>query len=780
MNKNKILISVFLLIFLFSLNSVSAMDDSENILFTSDEQLIVGGDDFFQSPMDDSDEILSSGSPVVVNGGESIQSAIDNAAAGSTIIVESGNYSEDLVIPKELSIVGHDAILKSNKIAFNILPAANNTSISGFDISVSDINGTGIYVNASNCKITDNRISGGSTGILSELNITFFNSTSIDMDIISGISILRNNISDLATAGISIYAYNPIVSQNRVSNVNCKDENGTASGIMVNGIGVVGDDLKVIVTDNYVSNVHSLNTSYGFNIGGNSIFDSLTEFDVSGNVVDNVLAPVESYGMNIGAFSLKTTLPTINFTDLNISNVSSGDYENASVVGLSASVTTIGQNETSDAIVKNVNITNLQASGPNSSLTGIDATGVGCVDVYVLNNNLDSFKASGSVTGVSASGIDYTNFEAFIEVSNNNITNFEASKIKGINAFSLGNVAINKNILYNLLGDSTTFITGVPLSLNVGNVNITIPENATIDEIIELFDEFFAKLNNTDFSIDGNLSVFGNNLEGTGIETGFAVIMPSVIRYNRAVNLEYDVVKESTKAFILESYGFDPNMSSEEIAYMLLKSQKTFENCTEEELRNMSVKLGAFLDKFFSGLDKSTAGDVDARFNWWGTNSRPLDSAFKHNNGNIIYDPWLILRVNSNPDVINLGEFSKITADVYIDSLGQDHSSDADLYFSGPRVTLSTDLGSFNGKKSVTLDWINGQAIAYLEGDEAGLATVTAFDYDSATTTVLIRGSDSPQAKADAITMPSAGNPLSLLLVIAIVLLSSADIYRRK
>ena len=779
MNKNKILISAFLLIFFFSLNSVSAMDDVDNAVIASDNQVISGEDNLIQSSLDD-DIISGDNNQVVVNNGDSIQSAIDNATAGSTIIVESGIYSEDLVIPKGLSIIGNNAVLKSNKIAFNILPTANYTSISGFDISVSDISGTGIFVNASNCKFTDNKISGGNMGIFSYFNITFLNTTDIKVDMISNISILRNNISNVATAGISITAYNPVVSKNRVTNVKNNDENGTATGIAVNGNGVGPEDLKVIVTDNYVSNVQSVNESCGFNIAGNSVFDTLTEFNVSGNVVDNVLAPVKSCGMTIGAFSLQTTLPTINFTDLNISNISSGDNENASVVGLSASVTTIGQNETSDAIVRNVNINNLYALGPNSSLTGIDATGVGCVNIYVLNNNLDSFEASSSATGVSVNGIDYTKFKAYVEVSNNNITNLKSLKTKGINAFSLGNVEFNKNILYNLPGDSTTFITGIPLSVNTGGVNMTIPENITIDELLKLLEEFFEKLNNTGFSVEGNYSAAGNNLEGTGVETGFAVVMPSVLKYNRATNLKYNVVKESTKAFILESYGYDPNMPSEELAYMLLKSQQIFENYTEEELRNISVKLGAFLDKFFLNLEKSTAGDVDARFNWWGTNSRPLDSAFKHDNGNIIYDPWLTLRVNSNPAVINLGEFSKITADVYIDSIGQDHSSDADLFFSGPRVTLSTDLGSFNGEKSITLDWVNGQAIAYLEGDEAGLATVTAFDYDSATTTVLILGDDYPIAEADMVTMPAAGNPILLLFMILSILLCSVGLFRRK
>ena len=274
------------------------------------------------------------------------------------------------------------------------------------------------------------------------------------------------------------------------------------------------------------------------------------------------------------------------------------------------------------------------------------------------------------------------------------------------------------------------------------------------------------------------------NIEGTGVETGFAAVMPTTtIQYNRAVNLKNNVLKDSSKRFMLESYGIDPDISMEELAYLLAKSQPGSENYTEEELRNMSAQMVPFLEKMFANLDRLTSGDVDARFNWWGTNSRPSDSAFKNNNGTIIYDPWLILRVNSNPSVINYGEYSKITADVYMDSLGFDHSFNADYFFSGPRITFYTDNGSFDGEKSITVDWYNGQAIAYLYGDEYGLATVRAFDYDTAFTTVLILGGDSyddAANKNNLISMKPTGNPLVLLLGIFVILFGSAGIYKRR
>ncbi|WP_407415839.1 hypothetical protein, partial [Methanobrevibacter sp.] len=733
MNKNKIMLILLLIFFFISIGNVSATDNNETVLSQNNE--------------------------ITVNEGDSIQVAIDNATAGSTIIVESGNYAEDLVISKELSIIGQNANLNSQKTAFTILSTANNTSISGFNIFVSDmINGTGILVNSSGCTISDNKISGGSIGISAPPHIVI-NESDINasiIEVVNNLKIIGNDISDVSGAGISIMVYNPVVSRNNVTNIINRRENGTASGILVNGTGITSDDLKVIVTDNYIANIKSINASaYGLDVRAAAVFDNLTEFDVSNNVVEDVSAPIESYGVNIDVFSLSSTLPTIDVHDLNISQISTGNYENASLTGLRVSVVTLDQNESSGAVVHDINIKDLTALGANSAITGIVGSGVGWADIYVSKNNLTNFKSSGSITGIKGESINYNNFEGFVDVSSNNITNLNSPKTKGINAFSLGNVAINKNLLYNLPGENTTFITGVPLSINTKKYNMTIPDNSTIEEIIELLKSIF---NNSDFSITGNLSVFGNNIEGTGVETGFLVVVPSaVIHYNRATNLKDNVIKESTRQLLLESYGYDPNLSNEELAYLMTISQPGAENYTEEEIRNMSASLAQFLDMFFGNLENLTSGDVDARYNWWGTNSRPSDSGFRNNKGTILYDPWLILRVNSNPSVIDYGEYSKITADVYMDSLGMDHSADASLYFSGPKITFFTDKGSFYGYDSITVNWNEGQAITYLYGDEYGLATVCAVDYDKSCTTVLIRGGDSPSEEKDnIITMKPA------------------------
>ena len=772
--KNKILGTCFLILFFVSLTSVSAIG---NDALLGAENQDVSENDAIPLAVDGEDVPTQNGQ-ITVRPGDSIQSAIDNADAGSTIIVESGTYSEDLVVSKGLSIMGHDAVLNSEKTAFSILPEANYTSISGFDILVSDINGTGILINTSNCKITDNRISGGNIGIIA--NMSAPDPTTLEIRLLENITVLRNSISNMGEAGIFINAYNPTVSQNNVTGIINRKENGTALGIHANGLGLT-EDLNVVVTDNRVSNIKSLNASaHGMEIGGNSIFDTLVVFDVFGNIVENVVAQVESCGVKIDVFSLSTTLPTIDVFDINITGISTTDFENSSATGIIVSATTIGQNETSDVVVHDVNIRDVSGLGANSKVIGIKATGVGCVDLYVEDNNLSDFKSFGSIEGITPSAIEYMKFMALVSVSQNNIANFNSPKTKGINAFSLGNVEITRNLLYNLPGEKSTFITALPLHINTTEFNITIPKNATIEEIMEIITNLF---NNSNFTFEGNLSITGNNLEGTGVETAFASMREFTAAYNRAVNFRYNVVKDRARTVMLESYGYDPNLTDEELAYRYFKSQKEFENYTEEEIRNMSARLGAFMSQIYRDYDRLTAGDVDARYNWWGTNSRPDSSKFRNYNGTVFYEPWLVLSVSSNPHTIGYGEYSMIAADVYTDSDGTDHSGNAEMYFSGPRVTLSTDKGSFDGKKSITLDWINGQAVSYFCGDEYGLASISASDFDTAYATVLVSGKINETLKEAGIhseaTMHPSGNPVFLLMVAAI-LLSSFGIYRKK
>ena len=824
MKKSNKILFISLVIFFVSLSSVSAMDN--DAIITNDNTVVE--DNPIQLALGNTDDAILTSSQVTVSEGSSIQSAIDNAEAGSTIIVQNGTYSEDIIVPKALSIVGEGAIIKSNNFAFNILPTANTTSISGFNIFVSSDEGVGIFVDAGNCKITDNEISGGKVGILSEANITSLEDFEIDM--IENITVIGNIISNCCESGISIKAFNPTISNNNITNIVSKKEK--AYGIHVDAIDVISG-LKVFVTDNYVSNIKSSENAYGIDVWGLSIMES-TRFDTSGNTISNIVAPHKAVGMTNVVFSLDSNLPFVIISDVNISDISSSGQENSAATGLDLYAITIGQTEKTDAIIRNVQINNLAASGAKSSARGIVAVGVGCVDLFVLNNNVNNLKSSNSAKGITTIGIDFHDFNSYTSVSTNHITDFDASKIKGINVFSLGDAEINQNLLYNLPSEDSVFITGNALRFDLGKVYMTAPESEPVDDLLgssiidniinnlpiaDIMDEIIGAIkkleelfNDSSIIIDGNLSMTGNNLEGTGTETGFAVLKPSTMNYNRATNLKNNVIKESTRSFLLESLGINPDIPSKDLVYSLIRSQKIFDKIPDEVVRNISDHVGVVVDKFFEDLDEVTAGDVDAKYNWWGSNSMPPASKFKNNDGNVLYDPWLTLRVYADPEVIGIGESSKITADVHIDSAGSDQSFDEFAFFNGPKVTLSTDKGSFDGEKSVTLDWFNGQASIYLKGDEVGLANVSAYDYDTAYTNVTILGDNptpvdpvdpvgpvdpvdpvgpvnpvnpvGPEKNissnvASAKILPATGNPM-LLLFVVFMLFTSVVGYRKK
>ena len=610
---NKILI-IFLVIFFVSLSSVSAMDN--DAIITNDNTVVE--DNPIQLAPGNSDDAILTASPVTVSEGSSIQSAIDNADAGSTIIVQNGTYSEDIIVPKSLSIVGEGAIIKSNNVAFNILSTANTTSISGFNIFVSSDEGVGILVNASDCKITDNKISGGKVGILSDAKIS---NKDIELYLIENISVIGNSITNCCESGISIKASNPTISNNNITNIVSKKEK--AYGIHVDGAAFFSNS-SVLVTNNHVSNIKSSENAYGIDVWGLSIME-LTDFDTSGNTISNIVAPHKAVGMTNVVFSLDSNLPFVIISDVNISDISSNGQENSAATGLDLYAITIGQTEKTDAVIRNVQINNVAASGAKSSARGIVAVGVGCVDLFVLNNNLNNLKSSNSAKGNTTIGIDFHDFNSYTSVSTNHITDFDASKIRGINVFSLGDAEINQNLLYNLPSEDSIFITGNALSFDLGRLYMPAPESNPVDnllgssiiddiidtlplddlieKIINSIKEFEEKLfNASSLIIDGNLSMTGNNLEGTGTETGFAVLKSSTMNYNRATNLKNNVVKESTRSFLLESLGINPDVPSKDLLYSFIRSQKIFDKIPDEVVRNVSDHVGVFVDKFFDDL----------------------------------------------------------------------------------------------------------------------------------------------------------------------------------
>lgn len=67
-------------------------------------------------------------------------------------------------------------------------------------------------------------------------------------------------------------------------------------------------------------------------------------------------------------------------------------------------------------------------------------------------------------------------------------------------------------------------------------------------------------------------------------------------------------------------------------------------------------------------------GEMDARFNWWGSNSPNMDHKdFTVSGGVFTYDPWMVLTVNVSPVFLQANGTSNVTADLLHDSNGNFH-----------------------------------------------------------------------------------------------------------
>ncbi len=98
----------------------------------------------------------------------SIQEAIDNSKDGDTIFVYPGNYTENLIINKSISLIGlykKNVSINGNAGLYSILIKSSEVTVSGFTIQNCDM---GIFISGSefkSCNISHNIITNNCEGI---------------------------------------------------------------------------------------------------------------------------------------------------------------------------------------------------------------------------------------------------------------------------------------------------------------------------------------------------------------------------------------------------------------------------------------------------------------------------------------------------------------------------------------------------------------------------------------------------------------------------------------
>lgn len=238
-----------------------------------------------------------------------IQQAVNNSAAGDTILVYPGTYNENVNVDKQLNItstggaaVTNVTALLSNDHVFEV--TADNVTIRGFNVSGATVEGNaGIFLSSSNnSTLTDNTVMGDYEGIYlvgSNYNMVTNNmlkycgSDGIDMDHSNYNSLIDNTASYNDDDGIELSDfsnYNTVTDNTAEYNsndgiyLNVSSNNNLISNTVSNN-SIAGIKLKLSSNNtlidntassddslnNYVELIHLLNSSYN-TLTGNTAF----------------------------------------------------------------------------------------------------------------------------------------------------------------------------------------------------------------------------------------------------------------------------------------------------------------------------------------------------------------------------------------------------------------------------------------------------------------------------------------------------------------------------
>jgi parallel beta-helix repeat protein len=209
-----------------------------------------------------------------VTPGQSIQAAIDDVPAGSTILVRAGTYAERLVITKALKLQGNQAVLDGLAGGLDgrfvgMTVRADNVEVSGFTIQNYE---RGIEVNsASGFRLHDSEIRNNTSKDPPPISAGVTKSDGVILFSVRDSEISDNFIHDNGSIGVLLMSRssspgsdNNIVQRNRFVN------NGTQQGLPGSGNSGASVQLGAPGSQNHVLDNEMVGSNWGITIYGNA------------------------------------------------------------------------------------------------------------------------------------------------------------------------------------------------------------------------------------------------------------------------------------------------------------------------------------------------------------------------------------------------------------------------------------------------------------------------------------------------------------------------------
>ena len=118
-------------------------------------------------------------------------------------------------------------------------------------------------------------------------------------------------------------------------------------------------------------------------------------------------------------------------------------------------------------------------------------------------------------------------------------------------------------------------------------------------------------------------------------------------------------------------------------------------------------------------------GSLDARYNWWGSNTNPknVSNLIAGQADKVDTDSWLVLTITPHKNTIDVNGKTIVTADLLHDNHGVYHDPASGHVHDGTVVTFSASSGTLN---PITVELVNGSAVTTLAAHSEGKSIVRA------------------------------------------------------